>query len=149
MSNVFEDILNRNSDEIKPPPVLPPGPYHTIVIGLPKQVESSKQKTPGLEFTHKIVAPMEGVNEEAVGAIEGGVIGKEITNTFWITEKSAFMLKDFLTHCGIDLAGKTMAQALDEVPNREVVMFIKHDFVGEGEQTRPIAKVGRTAPVEA
>lgn len=146
--SVFEDILNRNSDDIAPPPVLPQGPYHTIVIGLPEQVVSAQKKTPGLQFVHKIVAPMEGVDEEAINEIEGGVIGKEIKNTFWITEASAFMLKDFLTHCGIDLEGKTMGAALDEVPNREVVVFIKHDIVGEGDAARSIAKVGRTAPVE-
>lgn len=148
MSNVFEDILSRDSSDIKPPPVFPQGPYHTIVVGMPEQVESSKQKTPGLKFLHKIVAPLDGVDEEALAAIEDGVTGKEIENTFWITEKSAFMLKDFLVNCGIDLTGKSMGAALEEVPNREVIIFIKHDIVGEGDQARPIAKVGRTAPLD-
>lgn len=144
----FEDILNRNSDDISAPPVLPQGPYHTVIIGLPEQVISSQKKTPGLKFAHKIVASMDGVDEEAIDQIDGGVVGKVITNTLWITEGSAFMLKDFLTHCGIDLNGKTLGAALDEVPNREVVVFIKHDIIGEGDSARTIAKVGRTAPVE-
>jgi hypothetical protein len=144
----FEDILNRNSDEISAPPVLPPGPYHTIVTGLPERGESAQKKTPSLTFKHRIVAPLEGVDEEAMSQIEGGVIGKEIKNTFYITENSAFMLKDFLTNCGIDLDGKSLGAAIDEVPNREVIIFIKHDMVGDGDQARAIAKVGKTAPVE-
>lgn len=145
----FEDILNRNSDDIAPPPVLPQGPYHTIIVGLPEQVVSAQKKTPGLKFIHKIVAPLDGVDEEAIDQIDGGVVGKEISNTLWVTEGSAFMLKDFLTHCGIDLEGKTMGAALDEVPNREVIVFIKHDIIGDGDGARKIAKVGRTAPVES
>lgn len=144
----FEDILNKPTEDVNAPPVLPQGPYHTIVVGLPERGESSQKKTPSLIFKHKIVAPMDGVDEEALGLIEDGVVGKEMKNTFYITENSAFMLKDFLAHCGIDLDGKTMSQAIDEVPNREVIIFIKHEIIGEGDAARTIAKIGRTAPVE-
>lgn len=144
----FEDILNKPTEDVQAPPVLPQGPYHTIVVGLPERGESREKKTPSLTFKHKIVSHLDGVDEEALALIEGGVIGKEMKNTFYITENSAFMLKDFLFHCGIELEGKTMAQALDEVPNKEVIIFIKHDMIGEGEAARTIAKIGRTAPVE-
>src|SRR5712691_7983705 len=43
MSN-FTEILNRPSEEIKPPVTLPMGSYHTIVMGLPEQGQSSKKK---------------------------------------------------------------------------------------------------------
>lgn len=144
----FEDILNMNAEDVVAPPVLPQGPYHTIVMGLPERGESSQKKTPQLTFKHKIVSALEGVDEEALAAIDGGVIGKEITNTLYVTEKAGFMLKDFLVNCGIDIEGKTLAGCIEEVPNREVIIFIKHDQIGEGEQARFIAKVGKTAPVE-
>lgn len=144
----FEDILNQPTEDVNAPPVLPPGPYHTIVTGLPERGESREKKTPSLTFVHKIVAPLDGVDEEALAQIDGGVVGKEIKNTFYITQNSAFMLKDFLANCGIDLEGKTLAGAVDEVPNREVVIFIKHDIIGDGDSARAIAKVGRTALVE-
>lgn len=145
----FEDILNKPTEEVNAPPVLPQGPYHTIVMGLPERGESSQKKTPSLTFKHKIVSPLDGVDEEALAAIDGGVVGKEMKNTFYITEASAFMLKDFLAHCGIELEGKSMGQAIDEVPNREVIIFVKHEIIGEGDSARTIAKIGRTAPVDA
>lgn len=147
-SNVFEDILNKQTDDVQAPPVLPQGPYHTIVMGLPERGESSQKKTPSLTFKHKIVAPLDGVDEEALAAMEGGVVGKEMKNVFYVTETSAFMLKDFLGHCGIDLEGKSMGQCIDEVTNREVIIFVKHEIIGEGDSARTIAKIGRTAPVE-
>lgn len=147
--NIFEDILNRNSDDIKPAPVLPQGPYLTIVAGLPEMIKSSKKQTPGVRFIHKIVSHLEGVDEEALATIEGGIVGKEIKNELWVTEASANMLKEFLIHCGIDLSGRSMAAALDEVVNKEVIIFIKHEMIGDDPATaRTIAKIGRTAPAK-
>lgn len=141
----FEDILNRPADDIKPPPQLPVGTYHTILVGLPERGKSSKKQTDFFKFIHKIVAPLDDVDTEALAEIEGGVIGKEVDNTFYITEKSAFMLKDFLINCGIEVEGKSLAACIDETPNREVLIHIKHEA---SDNARIFAKVGYTAPVE-
>lgn len=146
--STFEDILNKPTEDVNAPPVLPQGPYHTIVMGLPERGESSQKKTPSLTFKHKIVSHLDGVDEEALALVEGGVVGKELKNVFYITEASAFMLKDFLANCGVDLEGKTMGAAIEEVVNCEVIIFIKHEIIGEGESARTIAKIGRTAPIE-
>lgn len=143
----FADILNTKAEDVKPPVVLPQGPYLTIIQGLPEQIVSSQKKTPGLRFLHKIVAPLEGVDEDAVAAIEGGVTGKVVRNDLWTTPDSLFMLMQFIEHCGIDPKGKTVGQMIEETPNREVVIFIKHDASDDGE--RIFAKVGKTAPAEA
>ncbi len=143
----FADILDRPADDVKPPPTLPQGPYLTILQGLPEQIESSKKKTPGLRFLHKIIAPLDGVDEEALALIDGGVVGKIVKNDLWLTEDSLFMLKQFLENCGIDMSGKTITAGIDETPNTEVVIFIKHDASEDGE--RIFAKVGKTAPAEA
>lgn len=143
----FADILDRPAEDVKPPPTLPQGPYLTILQGLPEQIESSKKKTPGLRFIHKIISPLDGVDAEALALIEGGVVGKTVRNDLWVTEDSLFMLTQFLEHCGIDLIGKSVMAAVDETPNREVVIFIRHDASDDGE--RIFAKVGKTAPAEA
>ncbi len=96
---------------------------------------------------HKIIAPLDGVDEEALALIDGGVVGKIVKNDLWLTEDSLFMLKQFLENCGIDMAGKTITAGIDETPNTEVVIFIKHDASEDGE--RIFAKVGKTAPAEA
>jgi len=150
MSNTnFQDILNRPSEEIKPMPTLPLGSYHTVVIGLPEQGESSKKKTPQLKFTHKIIAPLDDVDPDAITEFEAEgetITGQEIENIFYVTPKSANMLKEFIINCGVDLAGKTMAEGLDEIPNSEVIINIKHEQSDDG--TRTFSKVGRTARVD-
>lgn len=142
----FEDILNRPADEIKPPVALPVGTYHTIIVGLPEKGKSSKKQTDYFKFVHKIVAALDDVDTDALAELEGGVSGKEVDNTFYITEKSAFMLVQFLENCGIETAGKSLGACIDETPNREVLIHIKHEASDDGQ--RVFAKVGYTAPVE-
>lgn len=142
---IFEDILNRPAEDIKAPPVLPVGTYHTIIAGLPERGKSSKKQTDFFKFTHKIVAPLSDVDEEALAQVEGGVIGKTIDNTLYVTEKSAFMLKELLENTGVDLSGKTLAAGIDEVVNREVLIVIKHESSEDGQRT--FAKVGKTMPM--
>jgi len=144
----FQDILNRPSEEIKPMPTLPMGSYHTIVVGLPEQGESSKKKTPFLKFTHKIIAALDDVDPDAINEFQADgetISGQEVDNTFYITDKSANMLKEFLINCGVDLAGKSLAEGLDDVPNSEVIINIKHEASDDGK--RVFSKVGSTARV--
>ncbi len=147
MSN-FTDILNRPSEEIKPPVTLPMGSYHTVVMGLPEQGQSSKKKTDFLKFVHKIIAPLDDVDPDAIKEFEQNgesIAGQEIDNTFYITDKSANMLKEFLLNCGVELEGRSMAEGLEDVPNAEVIIFIKHEASDDGK--RVYAKVGSTAKI--
>jgi len=147
MSN-FTDILNRPSEEIKPPVTLPMGSYHTVVMGLPEQGQSSKKKTDFLKFVHKIIAPLDDVDPDAIAEFQQDgemIAGQEIDNTFYITDKSANMLKEFLLNCGVSLEGRSMAEGLEDVPNTEVIIFIKHEASDDGKRT--FAKVGSTAKI--
>ncbi len=142
----FEDILNRPAEDIAPPAVLPVGTYSTILVGLPERGKSSKKQTDFFKFKHKVVAALDDVDTDALAEVDGGASGKEVDNTFYITENSAFMLKKFLEDCGIDLTGKSLIAGIDETPNREVLIHIKHEASEDGQ--RVFAKVGYTAPVE-
>ncbi len=152
MSN-FTDILNRPSEQIKPPVTLPMGSYHTVVMGLPEQGQSSKKKTDFLKFVHKIIAPLDDVDPDAIAEFEAvdengqgeKIAGQEIDNTFYITDKSANMLKEFLLNCGVELEGRSMAEGLEDVPNAEVIIFIKHEASDDGK--RVYAKIGSTAKI--
>jgi len=144
----FQDILNRPSEEIKPPAVLPMGSYHTIVMGLPEQGVSSLKKTPYLKFTLKIIAPLDDVDPDAITEFQADgetIAGQEVDNTLYVTDKSANMLKEFLINCGVDLTGRSMAEGLDDVPNSEVIINIKHEASPDGK--RVFSKVGSTARV--
>jgi hypothetical protein len=146
----FEDILNRKAEDIKPPVTLPMGSYHTVVVGMPEQGKSSKKKTDFLKFTHRVVGPLGDVDPDAIAEFESDgetIAGQEIENTFYFTDKAIFMFKEFVENCGVDVAGKTVAEWVEEVPNSEVVVHIKHETSEDGKRT--FARVGSTAKLEA
>lgn len=141
----FESILNKKADDIKLPPTLPQGSYQAILIGLPEQIESSQKKTPGLRFNLKIVAPLDDVDPDALSEFEGGVSGKMVRYDMWSTENPIYFennLKSLLVNSGIDMAGKSLGEGIDEVPNREVTIYIKHEPSLDGQRVN--ARVSRT-----
>ncbi len=101
MANI-SDILNRPAEDVKPPPQLPPGSYVTVIKGLPEQGESSKKKTPYLRFSYQVTAIGDDVDPDDVAAFENEgenpIIGKVLTNDYYTTEASLFMLTQFLEH---------------------------------------------------
>ena len=141
----FEGILSQQADDVKPPPLLPVGTYSTVVAGLPEQGKSSQKQTDFFKFTHRIIAADDDVDQDELAeAFPDGLVGKTIDNTFYITEKSAFMLVDFVKNCGVETSGKTLAACIDELPNSEVKIFIKHEPVGDTGRFR--ATIARTLP---
>jgi len=139
----FADILDQPATDVKPPPLLPVGTYHTVVQGLPEAGQSSKKQTNFFKFTHRIIAPLEDVDQDQLNeSFPDGIAGKTVANTLYLTEASLFMLTDFLKNCGIDLEGKSVRAAVDEVPNAEVGIVIKHEPSDDGQ--RIFAKVART-----
>lgn len=138
----FADILDTPMDAVKPPALLPVGTYHTVIAGLPEQGVSSKKQTPQFTFVHRIVAALDDVDpQELAEAYPEGIQGKEIENTLYITEKSLFMLTDMLKNCGCDPA-KSVRSAIDDCPNTEVGIVIKHEPSQDGQ--RIFARVART-----
>ena len=147
MPTNFADILDQPADAVKAPALLPPGTYSSVVVGLPESGSSSQKQTPFFRFTHRITGAHEDVNEtDLEEAFPNGLDGKEITNTFYLTENSAFMLVDFLKNCGIDTEGKTIRAMVDEVPNAEVGIVVKHEPSQDG--TRIFARVARTIKLD-
>ena len=139
----FADILDTPVADVKPPALLPEGTYHTVIAGLPESGFSSQKQTPQLTFTHRIVAALDDVDaDELLEAFPEGVQGREMKNTLYITDKSLFMLTDMLKNCGCD-PSKSVRAAIDEIPNAEVGIVIKHEPF-QNDKTRFRAQVART-----
>lgn len=149
MANI-SDILNRPAEDVEAPKPLPPGSYNCIVKGLPEQGESSKKKTPYLRFSYQITAIRDDVDADAIAEYEAadkngvstGIVGKIVTSDYYLTNDALFMLTDMLTALGIDFeGGKSVSAAIDESPNSECVVFIKHEPSTDGR--RFFARVGK------
>lgn len=141
----FGALLDTPSQDVHAPPTFPAGSWHWRVIGQPRFDKSSKKGTEFVEFTLKPMAALDDVDQEALNEF-GSFAEKTKTATFYITEKSLFMLKDFLDACGIeDGDGISLRHRVDEAMNSEVIGFIRHEASDDGQ--RVYAQFGRFAPV--
>lgn len=138
-------ILDRAADTFERPKPLPVGQYLTTVVGQPRQDVSEKKGTPFIEYTLKLMQAMEDVDEEAL-AEAGGIGERTMKNTFYLTEASAYRLKEFLEHCGVEIEGKKLSQAVGEAAGCQVIIKIKHTTSEDGEQI--YANIAKTLPVE-
>lgn len=147
MSNPnFSSILDEAPTEVKVPPPMPAGTYTFVVQGQPRYDKSSKKGTEFVEFTLKPVAVGEDVDEDELNSI-GGIDGKTVRATFYLTEDAVFMLDQFHAACGIDLSKPASRKARnDEVVNAEVGGYIKHEASNDG--SRVFARLGKTFRVE-
>jgi hypothetical protein len=140
----FGSILDKQASTIEPPKNLPVGSYVCMVNGRHETGESSQKKTPFVRFELKPTEAMEDVDQDALEEA-GGIGDKTIRADFYLTEASAYRLKEFLEHCGIDSEGRTMREMLDDAPGCTVVATIRHEMAQDG-SNRVFARLGRTSP---
>jgi hypothetical protein len=141
----FESILDTPADAVERPKPLPTGTYTAIVQGLPVHGESSKKKTPFVQFTYAITDAGEDVDLDELAEM-GGIADKTMKDTYYTTADALFRLTDALENMGIDLEGKTVRQAIDETPNCELKIVVGHRASEDGQQI--FAEVKRTMKVD-
>ena len=143
----FGAILDKAPSDIKPPEALPVGEYLCTVQGMPRYDKSTKKGTEFVEYTLIINQPMDSVDEDEIKALDGGVAGKPIKATFYLTDSSIYRLKEFFAHCGLDVDGaKSLRELMDQPNGCQVVASMRHEASQDG--TRTYAKLAQTAPVD-
>ena len=148
MAMSFEEILKMPTSEFKQPKPFPTGTYHCMDDGRPEHGQSSQKKTDYLRFKYKIIAA--GNTVDAREAAEQQVVGKSLQQDFYIIDNdvSKSIIKEFLQNTlGIANPGdaKGIEQMLDDVPNRELLVEVKHEMSQDGK--RIFHRVNSTAHV--
>jgi hypothetical protein len=123
----FEEIANAPVDQIKPPALLPVGTYLVSIIGIPELVKSSQKQTDGVAFKYKFFQPRDDVDRDALSEslADRTLTDCEMTDTFWVTDKSAFMLKQFLTDV-LEVPESTLKQMWTEASGKQLLVHIRH-----------------------
>ncbi len=146
----FSDILDRAPSEIEKPKPIPQGTYSTVLVGVPRQDKSAKKQTPFVEFTHKIISAGDDVDGDALKEALGERSLADVTmkNTFYLTEGSAWRLKQFLSDCGFDVedGDTSLREMVESSAGRAVNIFVKHEPSQDGQSV--FAQIASTAAVE-
>jgi len=123
--SVFSEVLDLRSKDIKKLEPLPAGSYQATVAGLPTIEPVGKNKTPAAKFTMTGFIPRQNTDSAEVAKC-GDIAKREIIHTTFLTESAAWRLKKFLDDLGIEEGEKTLKERIDQVPNRQCVVHIKH-----------------------
>lgn len=141
MSTDYMDLLNSNAGTHKAPASVPPGAYLLRVIEHKLEKKPDTEAGPGkfkawIDTTFKYVEPAEGVDMELLREREINLAEKTIRNRFFLSEKAMFFLDDpdtgFIAKCGVDMAGKSVSDALAETKNCEVKAVIAENPATDG-----------------
>jgi len=146
----FSEILDRAPSEIEKPKPLPQGTYSTVLVGMPRHDKSAKKQTPFIEFNHKLVAAGDDVDDDDLKTALGERSLQDITmkNTFYLTEGSAWRLKQFLADCGFDVDAddQSLREMTEQTAGRSVNIFVKHEPSQDGQSV--FARIDSTAAAE-
>lgn len=139
----FKSILEASPSEVVRPPQIPVGTY-LCTVGQWETGESSKKKTPFVKFQLTPIAAMEDVDDTALTVI-GGLEGRSLSVTYYITEAAVPMLDEFHQNCGVDLTDGTSRLARnDAIMNTQVLAMVEHE-IDQNDSSRVFARVNRTA----
>ncbi len=131
----FSDMLDRKAEEIKAPPLLPPGTYEVFCKSFPDQDEHTAKGVlyDRLTFSLSVVAPI-NVDEDELKEY-GKVEGAPIKEAFYFTtvadedrsrEMTLNNLKAFLTALGAFEEGMTLQEGLAAAPGKSCYVDIGH-----------------------
>ena len=146
----FSSILDKPATDISRPKPLPIGTYLAIVEGLPRYDKSTKKQTDFAEFTLRVAAAADDVDQEEleeVGlALKDGT-PRSMKATYYLTEDAAWRLKKFLEDLGFDFSTDlTLREACENAANREVYITIGHEPSQDGQAV--FARITGTAKAE-
>lgn len=145
----FGSILDKAPSDVKAPEALPVGSYLCTVMGLPRYDKSTKKGTEFVEYNLVIQDVGEDVDEEDAKAVDGGLRGKSIKATYYLTDTALYRLKEFLEHCGLDVEhAESMRELVDQAQGQQVIAYLKHEAATDGSD-RVFARLAGTAPVES
>lgn len=156
MANVnLSAILDRPASTVEPPKAAPVGHYLCTILGLPREDVSSKKKTPYYEYSFKVLAASDDVEQDALNEFLtradgtkktlGEVVFKE---KYYLTEAALFRLTELIEHCGVDTSDDsvTLRQHAQSLGGCQVLVGIKHEASEDGKSI--YANVADTAPAE-
>jgi hypothetical protein len=127
-------ILNQRSSDIKEPHPLPVGTYLMMIDGFPQFPEDGigKNHTPAAIVNCKYLAAQDDVSPGDV-AEAGGLEGKTIRHTLWLSKDALFMSVQFARDTlGIDVENKSLKQIFSEMPNKQFYAQVGHRPAADG-----------------
>ncbi len=131
----FQDLLNTNAEDAVRPPARPGGTYRATLKAAADTL-SSKKRTPGLEMNFTDLEPLSDVDTAAYEAYCASPAVKieedSMSDSFWLTTKSLYRLREFCEACGVAAKGKTILQMVGDSIGARVLLTVTQNVGDKG-----------------
>lgn len=132
----FNALLDTQADNVEAPKPLPSGEY-TFRISSYEMGQSSQKQTPYIRYLLQPTAAGDDVDEDMLEEV-GDWQQKQLRATFYLTDRSMFMLRNFLEGaCQIEVAGRTFKELIPEAVGCEVIGTVTVQAGNNGGQFNP------------
>jgi hypothetical protein len=132
----FDSLLDTKADDVEAPKPLPAGEY-TFRVERYEMDKSSQKQTPFVRYYLKPTAAGDDVDEEMLNQVNDWQ-QKELRATFYLTDRSMFMLRNFLEQaCEIEIEGRTFKELIPEAQGCEVTGTVTIQSGQNGGQFNP------------
>lgn len=140
----LSSILSKPASEIEAPKPLPAGLYMAQVEKIGEVREVGQNKTPGIDFTYKLLQPLD------VEIPPGVDFPRSIRKTHFLSENSLFRFKQFLEDTlKIDGSGRTLGDMLPEANGRIFrVEIVEQMYTPKNGEPTMINNVGKEFAAE-
>ena len=131
----FQDLLNTNAEDAVRPPARPGGTYRATLKSSEDTI-SSRKRTKGLEMTFSDLEPLSDVDSAAWDEYSNSPAVKPAEDTmsdsFWITSKSLYRLREFCEACGVAPGGKTILQMVADSIGERLLVTVQQTVGDKG-----------------
>jgi hypothetical protein len=142
----FEEIGNMSITDIPDPPLLPIGTYLVVITAQP-EVRDAATGNKGWKFPLCFLQARDDVDMQdlatALAASQSKLTDVKIDDTFWVTEKSAYLLRNFFMNV-LGFTSGTINQCVAESYGKQYLATLRHTMRRDG--TGLIAEITRRAP---
>lgn len=143
----FESILDRSMDEVTEPKLYPTGTWRLRAVATSVKKDDNDRDVVMIALVG--VEPQDDVDPDELAAAGGDFDGQRI----WLrrtleTKADVFNLKRLIEQFGVETAGKSLREGIDEVKGHEVMGYVGiRSYQSQGE-TKIDNTVKQFAPVE-
>jgi hypothetical protein len=122
----FASLLSTPASDVKPPPLLPAGPYHAILVSREfKEFGQGDEKDKTVEYSCRITGPGEGIDPESLVGIS--VANRMLRGTVWLFSKGEdrrIGIINLAKACGISTDGTSVGQLIEELIGKSVTVDV-------------------------
>ena len=131
----YEDLLNTQAEDAVRPPARPGGTY-LATLKSSEDTISSKKRTKGLEMTFSDLEPQADVDQTLYEAYASSPMIKPeedtMTDSFWITAKSLYRIRELCEACGVSPDGKTVLQMVADAVGERLLLTVQQTVGDKG-----------------